>query len=54
MKIRIGLPSTIPHVSGTLLQEWAKRANEGDHSQVLVFRIPDLDQLHMLTKLMAE
>ncbi len=34
MKIGIGLPSTIPNVSGSLIRDWAVRADEGPFSSL--------------------
>lgn len=36
MKIGIGLPSTIPHVSGSLIREWARLADQGPFSSLAV------------------
>lgn len=36
MKIGIGLPSTIPNVSGSLIREWARLADEGPFSSLAV------------------
>jgi alkanesulfonate monooxygenase SsuD/methylene tetrahydromethanopterin reductase-like flavin-dependent oxidoreductase (luciferase family) len=34
MKIGIGLPSTIPNTAGSLVREWARRADEGPFSSL--------------------
>jgi alkanesulfonate monooxygenase SsuD/methylene tetrahydromethanopterin reductase-like flavin-dependent oxidoreductase (luciferase family) len=36
MKIGIGLPATIPNVSGSLIREWARLADEGPFSSLAV------------------
>src|SRR5579872_29370 len=36
MKIGIGLPSTIPGVSGTLVRKWARLAEDGPFSSLAV------------------